>query len=366
MKAFSTFYEDNVPRLRRKMEAFNLKLNQESEAILKAFYHNMADLNEGGKYLRGLLVNLGYRLSGNEDCEVSDAAALAFEIFQTGVLIHDDVIDRARSRRGKKTLTVRYEESLKERHITPPAEGDAIDHLTESVAICCGDYLITAASSLLSEEYASHKEGMAVIREFEHIILDTIRGELLDVVLPCEIQDEKCNKEADLLIKSVYDIYHLKTSRYSVVGPLRLGMLLGGMEQKKIDAVDAMADELGIAFQIKDDILGIYGDAKKTGKDTGSDISEYKQTLLYAYVKTRMPERMPELDVIYGKSNLTAEEVAKVQNLFEETGAKAFAEQEMEVCFWNAEKKLEALEFIKNEDKEIIRDFITYNRERMK
>lgn len=368
MGAFQTFYDNHVPRLREKMKVRNQKLACEANEIIRPFFKDMADLNEGGKYLRGLLVNLGFHMAGFDDCRESDEAALAFEMFQTGVLIHDDVIDRAKYRRGKKTITHRYGESLEKRGLKMPAEGDTAVHLTESAAICCGDYLITASQLCLARAYASHQRALTVISEFDRIILDTIRGELLDVVLPCEMQDETRRPEEanELLIKSVYDIYHLKTSRYSVVGPLRLGLLLGGVAEEKTEAVDRMADELGIAFQIKDDILGIYGDAEKTGKDAGSDISEYKQTLLYAYIRGRRPEKMAALNRYYGHEKLTAEDIERVRELFEESGARAYAEQEMEACFRRAEQKLAALDFIKTEDRAVLEDFIAYSRHRKK
>ncbi|MDO4478768.1 MAG: polyprenyl synthetase family protein [Lachnospiraceae bacterium] len=367
MTAFESFYNENVPRLRRKIASYNEALAQDDNALLRPFRAYMADLNEGGKCLRGLLVNLGYRLAGHDTCEESDGAALAFEFFQTGVLIHDDIIDKASYRRGKKTMTVRYNESMTERGLTPPASGDTRESLSESAALCCGDYLITAANLFLAEQYSSHPCAVPVIAEFDRIILNTIRGELLDVVLPTEITDPAHgDNSGELLMTSVYDIYHLKTSQYSVVGPLHLGMLLGGMKPEEMALVDALADELGIAFQIKDDLLGIYGDEEIVGKDIGSDISEFKQTILYAFMKCRAADRMPELLQHYGKSPATAEDVAAVRTIFEETGARRFAEDEMNACFERAGRQMEEMTFIDEGTKAVLRDFIDYCRNRLK
>ena len=102
MNEYQEFYQDTFRRLSRKMEALNLSLKEDPNPVLQPVLEAAADLNEGGKMLRGVLVCLGYRMAGREDVETSDELALALEIFQTGVLIHDDIIDRAETRRGKR------------------------------------------------------------------------------------------------------------------------------------------------------------------------------------------------------------------------------------------------------------------------
>ena len=390
MSAFREFYQKTFERLAVRAAAYNESLKREEQKLLAPFFDMMADLNEGGKMLRGVLVVLGYQIAsraaadGRQIAEASgaeggtdedpapdgglaaaDDAALAFEIFQTGVLIHDDIIDRARTRRGKPTMTVRYEESLKERRMAAPSQSG---HLAESAAICAGDYLITASNLILTRACGTHPRGAAVIRAFDEVILDTIRGELLDVVLPMEMTDPARSKEeADALLhKAVNDIYHLKTARYSVIGPLHLGLLLGGMHKDQTAQLDAMADDLGIAFQIKDDLLGIYADEQELGKDIGSDISEFKQTVLYAYVRMREPEAYKQLLTVYGKPAITFEELQMVQQLFEDCGARRFAETEMERHFASAERAVDAMTFVDERDKAILKEFISYNRERRK
>ena len=379
MNAFSEFYHKSFERLQRKAALYNADLSKEKQPLLRPFFENMADLNEGGKMLRGILVALGYQIAchvndeaAEFDVSVSDDAALAFEVFQTGVLIHDDIIDHAVTRRGKPTLTVRYENSLKERGIVPPAGADpsadagARAQLAASAAICAGDYLITASNQILAQAYRDHPQGAAVQAAFCGIILDTIRGELLDVVLPAEMRDrDRAKEDADALLeKAVNDIYHLKTARYSVIGPLHLGMLLGDLSEDAMAVVDRMADELGIAFQIKDDILGIYADQAELGKDIGSDIAEYKQTILYAYVRLNDPEAYARLETYYGKESVSASDLKAVQTIFEESGARAFAEGEMEKHFAEAGRQLEKAGFIRPEDREILKSFISYNRDR--
>ena len=370
MDAFRAFYKETHDRLLKEAAAYNENLTRERQPLIAPFFEAMADLNEGGKMLRGVLTVLGYQIACHAGeggyLQSADAAALAFEIFQTGVLIHDDIIDRAVTRRGKPTMTVRYESSLSDRRIDPPSSGDTRERIADGAALCAGDYLITASNLYLAEAYRDHPVCAALITAFDRIILDTIRGELLDVVLPCEMADKSGAEADELLMASVREIYHLKTACYSVIGPLRLGMILGGLDEARMAEVDAMADDLGIAFQIKDDILGIFADPDKLGKDVGSDIAEFKQTLLYAYVRAHEPEALKELLLYYGRENVTGDDVDAVQRIFRESGAYAFAESECEKLFESALKKLEAMTWLDEGDRAILRGFIEYNRGREK
>ena len=378
--SFLNFYRETSARLKKKAADYNRALCGEPNALLAPIRADMADLNEGGKYLRGVLVALGYRIaaenclkdggeprvSADDSCpadpcaaEVSDALSLAVEIFQTGVLIHDDIIDRAELRRGKKTIHARYAEHLAEMR-------GADTHAAESAAICAGDYLICEANRYLAESYRSHPRLAELILEFDGIVLDTIRGELLDVILPYEMEDPKRSREdADLLLsESVFEIYRLKTARYSVVGPLRLGMILGGAGEKEMTALDSFAMDLGVAFQIKDDLLGIYADEQTMGKDAGSDIAECKQTLLYAYLRKKGGAELGELMCYYGKTPVTAGSIRAVQEIFASSGAKKYAEGAMEECFARAEQKLEKMGFLSDEDRAALAGFIDYSRSR--
>ena len=164
--------------------------------------------------------------------------------------------------------------------------------------------------------------------------------------------------------QSVKEIYHLKTSCYSVIGPLRLGLLLGGADEASMRAMDRFGDELGIAYQIMDDILGIYSEADYLGKDVGSDISEYKQTILYLYVRSQAPEYYEELSRYYGKRQVSVDELEEVRRIFRESGALDYARSVMDACFARAERKLSRMRFVGREEREILKGFISYCRTR--
>ena len=374
LAAFSAFYSDSLNRLTKKTNAYNKVMRKEPNPIIRPFREDLADLNTGGKMLRGMLVNLGYQIAvhmnGEAACNAaeSDMLALAFEIFQTGVLVHDDIIDNAGTRRGKITVHRRYEHRLNVRETKMVAAGEKPGNLAKSAAICVGDLGIYYANKQIVDYYAQNEHLAALIGYFDDIVVQTIRGELLDVVLPYEIQDDKYSPEEKkkLLEKSIWDIYYLKTAGYSVIGPLHLGMILGGADEKQMKALDRVAEDIGIAYQIMDDILGVFADPEKLGKDVGSDITEFKQTILYMYVCTMKPEYEEELLQVYGKKRISDAELDEVQRIFRESGALAYAQEMLGDCFERAEKRLARIKGMSKEDKAILRGFITYCKGRRK
>lgn len=359
---FRDFYSTSLKRLSKRAAAFNDRLLREDHPLLVPFMKDFADLGTGGKMFRGMLVNLGYRLAGNDDIQRSDALAIAFELFQTGVLIHDDVIDNASLRRGKKTAHLREKERMEARKIRMQGASGSPEALGRSTAICLGDLGLYYANLELAEKYGDDPNFASLITYFDRVILETIRGELLDVVLPFEMQDPAMSeREKDaLLLRTVRDIYFLKTAHYTIIGPLGLGLRLGGADNKLIAAMEKYGTDVGIAYQIMDDILGIYADEAVLGKNVGSDISEFKQTILYQYVRTEQKDYLPDLLACYGKEELTAEDIETVRDIFQKTGALDYAMETMEHYYARARKTVAGLSSLPYEDRAILRGFIDY------
>ena len=175
---------------------------------------------------------------------------------------------------------------------------------------------------------------------------------------------EEYYQNTNNLEEKIMEIYKLKTAWYSVIGPFCLGMILGNAKDKDIKEMENILLNIGLAFQIKDDILGVYGDDKYIGKSTNSDIEEYKQTILYSYaINTNYKD---ELLKYYGKTNLTNEEITKVKEIFEKSKAKSYAENLMNKLFKSSLNKLNKVNFIKKEFKEILIGFIIYLENRMR
>lgn len=177
--------------------------------LLKAF----AKSCQGGKRIRGALVNLGYQLAAGKSEEIIRIGA-AYEILHTAILIHDDIIDQSLTRRDQPSL---YQ-----------ALGG--NHYGVSQAISLADYGFFLAFKLIADTNAAEV--------FSQIMMDTAFGQMLEL--------EKANP---LLVMK------LKTARYTIAGPLKIGAVLAGAEQKLVRLLGEFGEALGIAFQIQDDIL---------------------------------------------------------------------------------------------------------------
>lgn len=344
---FLNHYKSLKQILIKEMDNYNSKLIIENNNYIQELLGDFKDLNSDGKFIRGFLILLGYEIMNNNDIQKALPLSLAFELFQTSVLIHDDIIDNADLRRGKKTIPTRYQD----RYI------DA-KHLGDSLAICAGDIGFYKANEILIDNYSNNKY---LLKYFNDIILNTIRGEILDVVLP-HIQKYGYFKD-EKLENYVMDIYRLKTSWYSIVGPICVGMILGGANRQQIADMEDLTYGLGVAFQIKDDILGIYSD--KVGQEkTASDINEFKQTILYSYVHDYKSDYLIELNKYYGKDNLTKDEIKKVKSIFKDSGALKYAEDLMNNLFKESNNQLEKIDYISGDYKKIIKGFIVYLEQR--
>lgn len=275
---------------------------------------------QGGKMIRGILVVLGYEigkqatghrpqamereiykrsLKASLENEFSSSAykiAASFEIFHNAILVHDDVIDQSPKRRGQPSL---YQ-----------AIGSG--HYGISQAISLGDAGFFLAIKIISESNFPAKEKNEALSWFAKTMLDTAAGEMLDIA------------KGD-----VFSIMKLKTARYSVSGPLILGAILGGGEQKLVRQLWEFGENLGVAFQIQDDILGVFGSEKITGKSTASDIEEGKNTLLLKYALKRADSKQKEiLEKLYGRGKIQDQEVKALKQVFQKTRALDYAKNE--------------------------------------
>ncbi len=304
------------------------------------------NINCGGKYLRGYLINLGYTSFGNKKC-YSDSLSLAYETFQTAILVHDDIIDKSFTRRGKSTIQEVYKKEFS------LLNNNASD-TANSLALCIGDLGFYLANQIIVKAYNNDKNLANVLEYFNNIVINTIKGEIIDVYLPFKEQflDIKGVKLEDIL-----EIFKLKTSWYTIVGPFCLGMTLAGAKKDDISNCEKMLLPLGIAFQIKDDLLGIFSDSSTIGKDC-SDISEYKQTLLYYYAinKSKCGD---ELLNYYGKKDLSSDDIIRVREIFEISGAKKHAYDIMQKYFDKSKNELDKLD-LPSKLKSLILGFITY------
>lgn len=338
---FTIYYKSKYTQFCKEIIKYNNKLLQNDNNIIKDAIKKFINMNKDGKFIRGCLIDLGYKLNHNDNYSLP--LSIAYETFETSILIHDDIIDNAYLRRGKETIHKTYEKELKKYKL---------DTTPTSLALCIGDLGMYYANQIIVENYKNDKNLFKILTYYNEVIIKTIKGEILDVYLPFI---EKNDKNHTLKESDIMEIYKFKTSYYTIVGPFILGMILGKSTNKEITNFKDILIDLGIAFQIKDDILGIFGNSKITGKSTSSDIEEFKQTLLYSYIKIHKKEYLNDLFKYYGNKNKTKE----IQKLFIESGALEYTNNKMNELFNSVKYNIENLK-IKENIKHILLGFIKY------
>jgi geranylgeranyl diphosphate synthase type I len=268
-------------------------------------FPSLAEYGRSGKMLRGALVCMSSCLFGNS-FEPSDAAidlAAAMELFQSGLLVHDDIMDKDDTRRGRPTmhrLFENLEKTLSESHASrPQATNFAV--LGESLGICAGDIYYFIAWKLINKH--STTIGSLVSRELVDVCLAQMRDVRIGALpaLPS--------------LEEILDVYAFKTARYTITMPLCCGALL----EKHGDAItfiEELGINLGILFQLQDDYLGLFGDTEKLGKPTGSDLREGKKTPFIILLQPKLSaEESARFASIFGNETLTGNDVAFVRQL---------------------------------------------------
>ena len=360
MYEFLKYYLSVKDKFTLKMEDYNsLFVKGYSNRFLEEALEQFTSSNKGGKFLRASLIALGYQSFGDDDDKYLPLG-IALELFQTSILIHDDIIDKADKRRGLDTIPVKYQkiygDSIKEGNDFESKRKD----IGNSMALCLGDLGFYLALQIIVQNYRNNENLDRVLEYYNSVAIKTCEGEMVDVILPFY---EEFYGEEDNLESHVMEIYKLKTAWYSVVGPYCLGAILGGCDEEKVHKLEDALINLGVAFQIKDDLLGIYGDEKHIGKSVTSDVSEYKQTILYAYVVNT--EYKDELLKYYGK-DISVKEMDKVKEIFDKSGAKEYANKVMDKLFRDSFKDILDLEFLDLDKKKLLLGFAEFLKVRSK
>ncbi|MBI2600356.1 polyprenyl synthetase family protein [Candidatus Daviesbacteria bacterium] len=305
MNQFLSYLKETAPQIDHQIDLFLTQSLQEIEKIspnLGEFIQIFKEASEGGKRLRGSLVKLGYELFGGDNKAEILKVSVATEIFQTAILAHDDIIDQSLTRRGKPTIYKRL----------------GGDHYGISQTIALADAAFFLANKLIAESEFDEGKKNSALKVFNSMMLKTCLGEILDVEIP--------HKKKVIKIDDVMIISQFKTAWYTIIGPLSMGAILAGIDEDKLAAIEEFGKNLGTAFQIQDDILGVFGDEEKIGKSASSDIEEGKATLLIYYaLNFANKEQKRYLDKFYGKKGLTDKQIQEIRQIFINTGSLDFS-----------------------------------------
>ncbi|MEO6715362.1 MAG: polyprenyl synthetase family protein, partial [Mycobacteriales bacterium] len=269
---------------------------------------------DGGKRVRPAFCYWGWRGAGGPDHDEIVTAASALELVHAGALIHDDVMDASDTRRGRPAIHKRFEQL----HTDSAWRGDARGFGT-SAAILLGDLCLIWADQML---LASGLPGEALVRgrpTFDLMQSEVMAGQYLDVL-------EQARGTGS--VESALRVARYKTAKYTIERPLQLGAELAGAGRSVITAYTEYGVPLGEAFQLRDDILGVFGDPAETGKPAGDDLREGKRTVLAAMVGERADAgQSAVLERCIGDPDLDDAGVAAVREIIASTGVLADVER---------------------------------------
>lgn len=287
-----------------------------------------SELLSGGKRFRALFTywswvacrNVG-SVQYDEDTERRSAAALvdlcaALEMFHAAALVHDDLMDNSDSRRGKPAVHKRFEEL----HLSNGWSGDT-SRFGSAGSILTGDIMLGWSSELFDSgvrRAPNSAVAWACRDEFAKMRIEVMAGQYLDMVE----ENAGATREQSEAVARANRVMLYKTAKYSIEAPLLIGAAFTGASPETLRGLSAFAIPLGLAFQLRDDVLGVFGEPELTGKPAGDDLREGKRTVLIALTREALGSTAIKLfDEVLGGGDLTAEQVRMLQVTIKGTGA---------------------------------------------
>lgn len=279
----------------------------------------ISDLSSGGKRMRASLCYWGWRGAGGEATapEVTSAGA-ALELFQSAALIHDDIIDNSDIRRGRPSVHRRFGSLHRQR-------GWALDPepFGRAAAILTGDLCLSFSEELFSSIGGAAGHNGPARKVFNRMRAEVMAGQYLDVLE--EVAGP--GRDRSSAVGRARAIIRYKSAKYSTEHPLMLGGALAGAGDDLLGEYSRFALPLGEAFQLRDDVLGVFGDPSATGKPAGDDLREGKRTVLTGHVLSLASERdAAVLEQNLGNPELDESDVARLRQIIDGCGALAATE----------------------------------------
>ncbi len=273
----------------------------------------LEDLLDGGKRLRPTFAYWGWRSAGGaEDGPILTAAA-ALEFLQACALIHDDVMDGSDTRRGKPAAHRR----LASMHRSHGYLGSSEDFGVGS-AILLGDLCLSWSDELLMASGLDTTALAAAKPLFDEMRTELMAGQYLDLLEQVR---------GDYNLDSALQVARFKSAKYTVERPLHIGAAAAGAGPEHLERLTEFGIPLGVAFQLRDDMLGVFGDPQETGKPAGDDLREGKRTALVAIAWANADAVQQDLLRRHlGDPAITAAMVDELRSVITDTGARAAVE----------------------------------------
>jgi geranylgeranyl diphosphate synthase type I len=327
-----------VDRVQSRLDGFLAERGAELRAIspdLDVVDDCARRLLSGGKRFRALFCYWGWRavsahatefdpldpldpVGGADDADLESIVSIAagLEAFHAAALVHDDIMDNSDLRRGQPSVHRAFAMLHRER-----GWGGSPDAYGLSAALLLGDLLLGWSDELVDAGVAmagNAQAGRAARTEFARMRTEVTAGQYLDIfeetawrAMP---EDEHLSRAQRVIV--------FKSAKYSVEEPLAIGASLADGSLAQIAALRAFGLPLGIAFQLRDDLLGVFGDPTVTGKPAGDDLREGKRTVLVTLVRQKLPASAARVfDELLGDRTLDADQIAMLQTAVRDSGA---------------------------------------------
>jgi len=287
------------------------------KVLLHAKEHNL----RSAKRLRASFVYYGYLLGGGKPNEEVEKVMEGVELVQTALLMHDDFMDEDKLRRGLPTTHEYF------------AKGDK--HYGDCMAVNLGDVVLCLGYERVLQCSLEKERVLMAIQLLMRGIAETAYGQIYDVTLP---------KLGDLTEEKVMAVHRAKTSIYTFQNPLLIGGVLAGLDQKVLEILKEYSYKGGVAFQLQDDILGMFGETQKTGKSVNSDLLQGKSTLLIAKTLEKGSAiQKKALLTAWGNSSATSEEIIEAKNAIKDSGSLEYSLEKAKTLAKEAEIVAESL-----------------------
>lgn len=309
-----------VDKINIKLESFFEKeLNnpfgvEESEKeVSKNILQHIKEHNlRPAKRLRASLVYYAYLLLDGEEIDQIIEASMSVELLHTALLIHDDFMDQDDTRRGEPTTHKVFEKYHKDnKYVGDPA------HFGEAMATDIGDAALCLGFEILANSQFPADRKIKAINKLAKGITKTTYGQAFDITL----EAKGIATEEDII-----NLHTAKTAIYTYENPLHVGAVLGGASEDDLKLLTDYAYPAGIAFQLQDDVLGLFGNPEKTGKPAHSDLRQGKMTLLIIKALENADNRQREsLKKLWGKRDLTDEEAEEARSIVTRTGSLEYS-----------------------------------------
>ena len=303
------------------------RVGSELEPVSTSLGHFLLD---SGKRLRPLFAAIGHIGAGGEITAQSITALSALELVHVCALIHDDVMDGSDTRRGTASIHKQFEAL----HQSEKLSGSAPQFGVAS-AILLGDLALIWAAKMLHESGMNPKHILQALPVYDEMRVELMAGQYLDIY-----EQALASESVERSLK----VARYKSGKYSIERPLHFGAALAPAATPAVySTYSRYGLPLGEAFQLRDDVIGVFGDPKETGKPAGDDLREGKRTVLIAAtLNEASPAQRALFDQYFGKPDLDSAGVEALRQVIVETGALARVEKLIEEMTFNAHAALKS------------------------